>query len=165
MMTIKNILVATDFSETSAAALSYARELAHAFRSTLHVLHVTANVVAGAVGIEGFTTDWAALQREVDAAARKQLDEMVTAEDRRTLAAKATVMTSNIPAEAIVAHANELHADLIVVGTRGRGGMAHLFMGSVAERVVRTAPCPVLTVRQAATTPAASNAKEAVTRT
>jgi len=148
-MTLKTILVATDFSEASAAALVYARELAHAFKSALHVLHVTDNVIAGAIGVEGYTTDWPALQHEVDDAARKQLDRIVTEEDRQTLAAKTIVTTSNSPAEAITSYANDAQVDLIIVGTHGRGGMTHLLMGSVAERVVRTARCPVLTVRQA----------------
>ena len=163
MMTIKNILVATDFSDTSAAALTYARELAHAFNGTLHVLHVTGNVVAEAIGIEGYTVDWVALQQEVDDAARKELDRIVTEDDRRALAAKSIVVTSNSPAQAIVSYANDADVDLIVVGTHGRGAMAHLFMGSVAERVVRTAPCPVLTVRPAAHAQASSEASHAVT--
>jgi nucleotide-binding universal stress UspA family protein len=165
MMTIHNILVATDFSETSTAALSYARELARAFNGTLHVLHVTDNVIAGAVGVEGYTTDWAALQREVDAAAHQQLGRIITADDRQTLSAKAIVITSNSTAQAIVSYANDAHVDLIVVGTHGRGGMAHVLMGSVAERVVRMASCPVLTVRQTLHTLASSEASQAVTHT
>ena len=159
MMTLKNILVATDFSDASTAALTYARELAHAFNGTLHMLHVTGNVLAEAIGIEGYTTDWAALQQEVDEAARRQLEGLVTADDRQALAAKAVVVTSNSPAQAIVSYANDVHVDLIVVGTHGRGGMAHLLMGSVAERVVRTAPCPVLTVRHTAYTSASPEAR------
>jgi nucleotide-binding universal stress UspA family protein len=57
------------------------------------------------------------------------------------------VLASNAPATAIVEYANEEGVDLIVLGTHGRGAVAHLLVGSVAERVVRTAPCPVLTVR------------------
>jgi nucleotide-binding universal stress UspA family protein len=129
----------------------------------LHVLHVTGNVVAEAIGIEGNTTDWAALQQEVDNAARKQLEGIVTEDDRRTLSAKAIVITSNTPAQAIVSYANDAYVDLVVVGTHGRGGMAHLLMGSVAERVVRTAPCPVLTVRQTVLTSVSSEASQAVT--
>jgi nucleotide-binding universal stress UspA family protein len=158
MMTLKNILVATDFSEASAAALVYARELAHAFKSALHVLHVSDNVIAGAIGVEGYTTDWPALQREVDDAARKQLDRIVTEKDRQTLAAKTIVMMSSSPAEAITSYASDAQVDLIIVGTHGRGGMAHLLMGSVAERVVRTAPCPVLIARQTASATASSKA-------
>jgi nucleotide-binding universal stress UspA family protein len=129
----------------------------------LHVLHVTGNVVAEAIGIEGYTTDWTALQREVDDAARKQLEGIVTEDDRQTLSAKGIVITSNSSAQAIVSYANDAHVDLIVVGTHGRGGMAHLLMGSVAERVVRTAPCPVLTVRHTAETLPSSEASQAIT--
>ncbi len=146
---IKNILVATDFSETSEAAVVYARQLAHAFGSTLHVLHVAGNVMATAVGAEGYTVDFPGLQREVEESAQKQLDALITEEDRRTLSAKAIVLTSNSPAQAVVSYAKDAHVDLIVVGTHGRGGVPRMLIGSVAERVVRTAPCPVLTVRQA----------------
>ena len=62
-------------------------------------------------------------------------------------ASTGVVLVSTAPAAAIVNHARESGTDLIVIGTRGRGGIAHLVMGSVAERVVQTAPCPVLTVR------------------
>lgn len=147
MITLKNVLVAIDFGEASETALAYGRELARMAGATLHVLHVVENVIAGAVGVEGYVTDFASLQREVEESARKQLDSMVTDEDRRTLAAKTVTKTSNSPALSIVSYARDAHIDLIIVGTHGRGGMAHLFMGSVAERVVRTAPCPVLTVR------------------
>jgi Universal stress protein UspA and related nucleotide-binding proteins len=147
VITLKNVLVAIDFGEASETALAYGRELARMAGATLHVLHVVENVIAGAVGVEGYVTDFASLQREVEESARKQLDSMVTDEDRRTLAAKTVTKTSNSPALSIVSYARDAHIDLIIVGTHGRGGMAHLFMGSVAERVVRTAPCPVLTVR------------------
>jgi nucleotide-binding universal stress UspA family protein len=63
------------------------------------------------------------------------------------LRAESAIVRSNAPAPAIVDYAQRRKADLIVMGTHGRGGGAHLLMGSVAERVVRTAPCPVLTVR------------------
>ncbi len=68
-------------------------------------------------------------------------------EDRALLAARTVIRTSNSPASAIVAYARDANVDLIVMGTHGRGAMAHLVTGSVAERGVRTAPCPVLTVR------------------
>lgn len=144
----KSILVATDFSETSDAALAYAHELAQAFGATLHVLHVTGNVMAAAAGVEGFTTDFAAIQREVDESARKQLDRLVS-EVRQTAPVKTIVLTSNNPAQSIVSYAADAQVDLVVVGTHGRGGLEHLLMGSVAERVVRTAPCAVLAVRRA----------------
>ena len=69
-------------------------------------------------------------------------------EDRRLLHARAIVETNNSAAAAIVDYAQRSSIDLIVLGTHGRSGMSQLLVGSVAERVVRTAPCPVLTVRQ-----------------
>ena len=120
---------------------------AQAFGGTLYGLHVAGNIAANAVGVEGYTTDFIALQREVEESARKQLDGLLIEADRRTLSTKTIALTSNSPAQSIVSYAKDAHIDLVVVGTHGRGGMAHMLMGSVAERVVRTAPCPVLTVR------------------
>ena len=147
MITLKNVLVATDFGEASETALQYGRDLARTFGASLHVLHVADDVRARAAGVEGYAVDFSEIQSEVEASARKQLDAVVTDEDRRQLGAKAIVQTSTTPALAIVLYAKEANVDLLVIGTHGRGGMARLFMGSVAERVVRTAPCPVLTVR------------------
>lgn len=161
MINVKNLLVATDFSEASEDAVVFARQLAHAFGSTLHVLHVVGNVVTGAIGVEGYTTDYLALQREIEQAARRQVDAIITDEDRRTLAARAVVLTSSSPAQAIVSYANDEHIDLVVVGTHGRGGAARLLMGSVAERVVRLASCPVLTVRHPVRESATPEASEA----
>lgn len=160
MVRLKRILIATDFSETSDAALAYARQLAHAFGSTLHVLHVAGDVLAAAVGTEMYAADFVAMQRDVDEAARKQLDAIVTDEDRHTLAAQAIVRTSNSPAQEIVAYAHDAQIDLIVLGTHGRAGMAHLFLGSVAEHVVRTAACPVLTVRGAVSATVATRTEQ-----
>jgi nucleotide-binding universal stress UspA family protein len=112
----------------------------------------------------GYTTDFVALQREVEEAARRQLDAAVTQEDRRALAAKAITLTSNSPASSIVSYAKDAHVDLVLVGAHGRGGVAHLLMGSVAERVVRTAPCPVLTVRHPEHESTPAYAHQAATR-
>jgi nucleotide-binding universal stress UspA family protein len=87
------------------------------------------------------------MQSDVEDAAAKNLAALLSDEDRAVLGAKAIVRSSTSPALTIVDYARETSVDLIVMGTHGRGPMAHLLMGSVAERVVRTAPCPVLTVR------------------
>ena len=79
--------------------------------------------------------------------ARKQLDGLLVDNDEPPLPTRRVLITSNTPAFAIVEYAGREQIDLIVTGTHGRGAVAHLLMGSVAERVVRTAPCPVLTVR------------------
>ena len=147
MVVLKQIVVATDFGEAAKAALNYGRELARTFGASLDVLHVCDNVIARGLGVDGFTVDYTTLQRELDAAARKQLDALLDEEDRTMLHAKPVLVTSSTPAGAIVEHAQRSNADLILMGTHGRGAVAHLLMGSVAERVVRVAPCPVLTVR------------------
>jgi nucleotide-binding universal stress UspA family protein len=87
------------------------------------------------------------LQQELEDEARKQVAALVVDNDPQPTPARQVVITSDAPAAAIVDYAAREHIDLIVTGTHGRGGVAHLLMGSVAERVVRTAPCPVLTVR------------------
>ena len=147
MIALKRILVATDFGDAAGVALDYGREFARTFGASLDVLHVADNAIARGFGVDGFTVDYSALQRDLEAAARKQLDALLDEEDRTMLHAKPVLLISGSPALAIVEYARESQADLILMGTHGRGGMAHLLMGSVAERVVRIAPCPVLTVR------------------
>jgi nucleotide-binding universal stress UspA family protein len=147
MVSLKRILIATDFGEAAEAALAYGRELARTFGATIDVLTVADNVLAHSFATEGFIASYPELQREVDEAAKKSLAALVTDEDRRELGARPIVVTATSPALAIVEYARSNGIDLIIMGTHGRGPMAHLIMGSVAERVVRTAPCPVMTVR------------------
>ena len=146
MILLKKILVATDFGEASDAALEYGRDLARTYGATLHVLHVAENLVVPYADF-GSLALLPQLQSEIDEAARKRMAELVTDEDRTMLHAKPVVLAAFGTAEAIVEYAKIRNVDVIVMGTHGRGGFAHLLMGSVAERVVRTAPCPVLTVR------------------
>jgi nucleotide-binding universal stress UspA family protein len=147
MITLTRILVATDFGEASDAALTYGRELARTFGARLDVLHVAENMFARSVGVEGYVTAYPEIQRDIEEAARSRLDRLVTDDDRARLGARTVIRTSNSPAAEIVAYARDAEVALIVIGTHGRGAMAQFFVGSVAERVVRTAPCPVLTVR------------------
>ncbi|HKY19900.1 MAG TPA: universal stress protein [Vicinamibacterales bacterium] len=145
MIKITNVLVATDFSDTSASALNYGREFARTFGATLHVLHVVENSLMW-VGPEASGIDFVQLQAELAAGARERLGQTVTAEDRLQLKAVTAVRTGDSPAFEIAAYAKAERIDLIVMGTHGRGIMGHLLMGNVAEKVVRIAPCPVLTV-------------------
>ena len=146
MLTLKQILVATDFSEPSEAALLYGRELAMRFGARLHVLHV-ADAISATAGEEFFPGDIEALQADVLKRAAERLDTLLTDHDLTMLRATPVVRASGNVADAIVDYAKDIHVDVIVVGTHGRGGVSHLFMGSVAEHVVRKAPCPVLVVR------------------
>jgi nucleotide-binding universal stress UspA family protein len=147
MMTLKNVLVATDFSEASDAALVYGRELAGRFGATLHVLHVAENIYITTFGAETYAAMAPNLQGEIEDAARARLEERLIDSDHSGPPTRPVVVTSSAPAFAIIDYAGEHGIDLIVMGTHGRGALAHLLMGSVAERVVRLAPCPVLTVR------------------
>jgi len=145
MIRIKNVLVATDFSEPSKSALDYGRDVARAYGATLHVIHVVDDILAR------YSTDISATLlvgtlESIEASASSDLDALITNDDRRALRAHTVVFTSVAAAETIVEYAKTEAIDVIVIGTHGRSGLAHVFMGSVAERVVRLAPCPVLTV-------------------
>jgi nucleotide-binding universal stress UspA family protein len=146
MIALKNVLVAVDFSEPSTTALDYGRALARTFNATLHVLHVVDTFLPGSVA-ETAQANYAGLIDEMERAARRQLDAAVREDDRRELGAKAVLLKLGAAAPGIVYYAQSANIDLIVIGTHGRGGWSHLLMGSVAEKVVRTARCPVLTVR------------------
>jgi nucleotide-binding universal stress UspA family protein len=147
MIALESILVATDFGNAADAALLYGRELARAFDATLHVLHVADDVYAR-LGGDAYVGVLPDLQRDVESAAQQQLDALLIDNDQKPIEVKKAVITSTATAAAVVQYARDMNVGLIIVGTHGRGVVAHMLMGSVAERIVRTAPCPVLTVRQ-----------------
>jgi nucleotide-binding universal stress UspA family protein len=148
VITLKNILLATDFSEPSAAALEYATSLAQAFGSCIHVLHVLEDLAAHAWTTEVYVAALPGVHEEMERQARERLDAVFSAEDRARFRARTELRTGS-PFVEIVRYARDEQIDLIIMGTHGRGPIAHMLLGSVAERVVRKAPCPVLTVRQA----------------
>ena len=147
MIAIKQILVATDFGAASDNALRYGEALAREFGAQLHVLHAAPNVFATSMDGYGYAAMPPQVQEDLEKAAHKQMAERVSDEDFRELRATTTIIVHNSPAAAIVDYAKQHAIDLIIVGTHGRGAVAHVFLGNVAERVVRSAPCPVLTVR------------------
>jgi len=163
MLAPRNILAATDFSPVSDTALQYARELARAFGATLHVVHVMNDIV-----VEGmpptYVPAFGNAQRAMREAVREQLHVAATAGDHTKGTLAEHLMTSTSPASAILECARDNAIDLIVVGTHGRGGVAHFLLGSVAERVVRSAPCPVLTVRHPERETLKATPRETVTR-
>lgn len=138
MIALKDVLVAVDFGEAAEAALTYGRTFARQFDARLHAIHVLEN---------RFLRPMLNDPQAVENATRRQLLDRLTAADREGLSAVPVVRTSDDPAEEILGYAREQNIDLIVLGTHGRRGVAHLLAGSVAERVVRGAPCPVLIVR------------------
>jgi nucleotide-binding universal stress UspA family protein len=146
MITMHNILVATDFSETSDSALEYGRALARNFGARLHVLHVV-EMSLGWGGVDGVGYNLPAIQDAMTEDARKKLDDIVGPASGQPPETIAVVKVAPGAAFVIAEYAKQAQVDLIVMGTHGRGLVGHLFLGSVAERVVRIAPCPVLTLR------------------
>jgi nucleotide-binding universal stress UspA family protein len=145
---ITRILVPTDFSDTSDAALSYARTLADSLGASLHLVHVFDDPYGDALVAEMNASVYESMRATEMTQARRRLLRRLPPADRKQFQASTAIVTG-APAEAIVDYATDRGMDLIVMGTHGRSGFAHLLLGSVAEQVVRTATCPVLTVRAA----------------
>jgi nucleotide-binding universal stress UspA family protein len=143
MITLKRILVPTDFSECSEAAVKYARAFAEAFGGSLHVLHVIQDPYTQPWAAEAFPAPLAEMLVEWQDQARKRLTASLPEAEQKTAVIATTVGS---PFYEIVRYASEQEIDLIVIGTHGRGALGHMLLGSVAEKVVRKAPCPVLTV-------------------
>ncbi len=141
MIKLDRILIPTDFSDCSERARTYACELAKRFTAELHLLHV---VVPLPIPVHMSTVPEELLEPEESA--RQALESW---NDPAYEAARKVVRTivTGTPFIEIVRYARENQIDLIVVGTHGRSGLMHSLIGSVAERVVRKASCPVLTVR------------------
>ena len=142
---LQKILLPTDFSDYSAAATKYACELATRFDAELHLLHTLEHHLASTPDF-GMGLDLPRYITESRAAAEKALAGVL---DPKWSAGRTIVkaMLEGSPKVEIIGYARKHKIDLIVLATHGRSGLAHVLMGSVAESVVRTAPCPVLTIR------------------
>ena len=141
------IVAATDFSAASEQAVNYAASLALEFGATLHLVHVVPDPILAAAWSEAYAYDLDKLGERLRRDAERQLADRAARIEGIVVTREAII---GKPASAIIEVAAHRDADLIVLGTHGRSGFSHLFMGSVAERVVRSAPCPVLTVREGA---------------
>lgn len=147
MTRITRILVPTDFSATADAALEYAFVLADRFGASLQLLHVLADpFVVDGMAAETYIADAPALRSAMLQDARERLAHRAVPRETSTMRIETEVLFGH-GARTIAEYAAERGIDLIVIGTHGRTGVAHLLLGSIAERLVRTAPCPVLTVR------------------
>lgn len=156
----KLILVPVDFEEVSRRALDAAVELAQCFGSRLTIMH--------AYEIPTYAYSWLPYAipdpfEEIEVTARKELSELLQEVQRKVPAATATFRRGS-PAAEILAVINEQRPDLVVMGTHGRKGLGHLFLGSVAEKIVQLSPAPVLTVRGDATESVPEAAKRADAR-
>ena len=146
-MAIKRMLVPIDFSETSLAALDYAVDLARTVRARMTLIHVVEPIYLAVPGdmyapiprVDVLLTE----QRQT---ARVELAKLCERIAKKRVKCEAMLATGSVY-QCVAAAAKQKKADLIVIGTHGRTGLSHVLLGSVAERVVQTAPCPVLAVR------------------
>jgi universal stress protein A len=143
---IKSILVPVDFSDCSRKALEYAVPLANQHHAAITLLHVVASPVYNTAEYGG-GVNYGALESEMRTTAQEKLEALRKQEVGGEIAGDAVVRTGSATAE-IIAAAKEMSADLIVISTHGHSGLKHVLLGSVAEHVVRRAPCPVLVVRE-----------------
>lgn len=147
MIRLANILYPTDFSELSLQALTYARSFAEAYRGRLHCIHVVDEAYQywASVGPDGM-----AIGPPMGDLVKKATEDL-----KAFVADHIPVGEAEVPREVrvgrpfveIISYARTHEIDLIVIATHGRSGLKHVLLGSTAERVIRKAPCPVLTVR------------------
>lgn len=148
MQAVRKILVPVDFSDSSRVALEHAAGWAGPFGAVIDVLHVwQAPAFIPTASLPEATPADATLVELVKRTAEQTLDRFVTEVKARGLAVREALSEPGSPAHTIVDIAKKGGYDLIVLGTHGHTGFAHALIGSVAERVVRHASCPVLTVR------------------
>jgi nucleotide-binding universal stress UspA family protein len=142
---LRRILVPTDFSDKSKVALTYAVALVEQFNASIHLLHVVEAIV-GSSAVPWQTGPRDELDRAIASSAWDDLNGLLPSNDRKRLDAE-LALEWGTPFVEIVRYARAHEIDLIAMGTHGRAGIKHVFLGSVAENVVRSSPCPVLTVR------------------
>jgi universal stress protein A len=146
-MLINRILIPIDFSEVSLQALDYAVELGKPFGTELVAVHVVEPIYyATPADVYGPSANLGMLLEEQQRVAAEQLAELEERLMKRGATIE-TVLESGVPYQKIIEAAEQRKVDLVVMATHGRTGLSHLLLGSVAERVVRSAACPVLTVR------------------
>lgn len=144
---VKRVLWPTDFSENSKHAMNYACDLADQFQAELHVLHVVevtfSPTVAEPYAAFGLPADFEDRVRAAAQTALSEVPDPAWPGNRRVV----RVLRQGSPFAEILQYSREKNIDMIVLGTHGRSGLKHMLLGSVAEKVVRKAACPVLTVR------------------
>jgi nucleotide-binding universal stress UspA family protein len=147
MIKLERILFPFDFSEPSLHGLRYARSFAEAHGAELHVLHVLDEACQYWMALGPNSVPVGPPPEEMLAATRREMDAFVQEHLRDAGFPVKTEILLGRPFLEIIRYAREQQIDLIVLGTHGRSGLKHVLLGSVAERVVRKAPCPVLTIR------------------
>jgi len=147
MINFKRVLAPSDFSESSEEALRQACWLAERFGAELHVLHVLTEIVPTGPDPLMMPVMPPQFYQDDEDKAHRSLEGVIKPSWGKPPSIKTAVRWGSA-AEAIVDYAAEQAIDLIVISTHGRTGLSHILLGSVAERIVREAPCPVLTIRR-----------------
>ncbi len=148
MLNVRKILLPTDFSETASHALTYALYLAHKYQAELHMLHVTVFLSEDPHNPAHHFPDQEAIYQKLEAIAERDMEAQIPEGAGEELTIIRAHRRNLSAAPAIVDYAEEQDIDLIVMGTHGRRGLPRILIGSVAEEVIRHAPCPVLAIRK-----------------
>jgi nucleotide-binding universal stress UspA family protein len=145
-VSIKKVLVPIDFSDYSKSALKYAVNFAKSFSADITLVYVVEPIIyppdfsMGQIAIPAVSTEW-------DERAQEELDKLAKTEISKDVKVKSIIKTGK-PFVEIIETAKEEEIDLIIIATHGHSGVEHILFGSTAEKVVRKAPCPVLTLRE-----------------
>jgi nucleotide-binding universal stress UspA family protein len=145
-VSISKVLVPIDFSDYSKSALKYAVNFAKIFKADMFLIYVVEPIIyppdfsMGQIAIPSVSTEW-------DERAREELDKLAKTEISSDVNVK-TIIKTGKPFVEIIDTATEENIDLIIIATHGHSGVEHILFGSTAEKVVRKAPCPVLTLRE-----------------
>lgn len=146
MIDLHHILVPTDFSKFSEAALAYAVAFAEKFGAELHLLHVVQDLAMMVPDTVNVVPPLGPSLEQLTSAVRQALDRVVRENQLERFPVRKEVREGSAFHE-IIQYAQQQNVDLIVMGTHGRSALVHALLGSVTEKVVRKAPCPVLTIR------------------
>lgn len=146
-MQFTTIVCPIDFSDISAHAIGYARSLAEQYKATVHLLHVVDEAYQYWAAVGPNSVPIGPPPEELVQAAREGMVNFVDKHFPSSGGKPVTHVELGRPFVEIVRYARKVNADLIVIGTHGRSGLSHVLLGSVTEKVVRKASCPVLTVR------------------
>ncbi|HLX64959.1 MAG TPA: universal stress protein [Planctomycetota bacterium] len=152
MIAFKNIILTTDLSDNALAAAPYAAELARQSKGTVYLLHVFEDsaYASDLASSDMLGFDPAAVEAAAVAERKARLQAWVEKIPGRENIKIVPVLKKGHAVEMILNEAKEVQADILVIATHGRTGLAHFLSGSVAEKIVRLSACPVLTVRPAA---------------
>jgi len=147
MIKLKKILYPTDFSELSLSAVSYVQEFSRLFKAEVHCLHVVDEAYQYWMGAGETAVPMVIPSEDLKKTAEPQLEDFIKQHFGADSSAYIKTVIAGRPFLEIIQYARENNIDMIIISTHGRGALASMLLGSVTEKVVRKAPCAVLTVR------------------